>query len=626
MFSRIIPNWEQIENFKQPLTEGERNLLIYLDRVLPTDKQFNGSGNLEDYKGWLIFVQPYLNGNRPDIVVFHPLVGLQIIEVKDWDLNHYKWIENPNFHYGENNITSFELHVQDSEGHYPIKSPINQVEFYKEIILGQLVPDIGDHMDKESKNFGLIKASIYFQNAKTNVAVAFFENKSNKKLFPYSIIGYDSLIDDNLKNIIPDSKYTYSKFWKKNWNQELLFWLKPPFHSIEQGIPIKLSNNQKKMAEPITGHHRVRGVAGSGKTHVLAYRAAKLASMGYNVLILSFNITLWHYIRDMVQRAPFSFSWSQFKFGHFHGFCKEILNKNGVKWPKGSGEYFFQANIPFEVLNAIKNKYFDKYDAILIDEGQDYYIEWYNMLCRFLNSRDEFVVVCDKKQNVYQRDMLWLDKRKTGTEKFGNWIELKTVYRLPPKIAEICELFSVEFKLNQEVKYDKIEQPQLFEIEHYVWQNISNEIWLGKIKSAYKKLKSEQCHPSDIVILLPDRFHGTECVNDFEKMNISVNHVFEDPEEESFHRHKKAFWMGDSRLKMSTIHSFKGWELKNVVIYIPEKVKWEDKVLDSMIYTAITRTRQNLIVFNANKRYWEFGKKLPHSWDEFNIKEQVKNT
>jgi hypothetical protein len=48
-----------------------------------------------------------------------------------------------------------------------------------------------------------------------------------------------------------------------------------------------------------------------------------------------------------------------------------------------------------------------------------------------------------------------------------------------------------------------------------------------------------------------------------------VNHVFEDDYDKKIHRHKKAFWMGDSRLKMSTIHSFKGWEVPNVIVVIP---------------------------------------------------------
>jgi superfamily I DNA and RNA helicase len=115
----------------------------------------------------------------------------------------------------------------------------------------------------------------------------------------------------------------------------------------------------------------------------------------------------------MVSRSPFGFSWDRFTFGHFHGFCKDILNEFGEKWPSESGgeEATFREIVPNKVLEVIKKGNYEKYDAIFIDEGQDYYIEWYSMLCHFLTNRDEVVVVCDKKQNIYSREMDWLDKK-----------------------------------------------------------------------------------------------------------------------------------------------------------------------------------------------------------------------
>ena len=53
---------------------------------------------------------------------------------------------------------------------------------------------------------------------------------------------------------------------------------------------------------------------------------------------------------------------------------------------------------------------------------------------------------------------------------------------------------------------------------------------------------------------------------------------------------------------MSTIHSFKGWEARNVIIITPEK-----KSIDTKLYAALTRVRENLIVINQNKRYQKFG-------------------
>lgn len=612
MFSRLIPSWEQIKDFKQPLTDGEAHLLKFLDDSLKKDETFKEGDDKTKYNGWLIFVQPFLNGSRPDIIIFNPNVGVQIIEVKDWNLNNYS--------FDKNSMGKWDFYVTDSEGSYPIKSPVKQVEYYKEKLTGQLIPQIGEEIDKNVQRYGLIKTSIYFHKATTEDAQELFKHQvKNYTHFP--VFGKNSLTVSNLRQIVPDSYLPQSYYWTRDWNKEILFWLNPPFHSIEQGIKLTLNTYQEKFAEPQKGHHRVRGVAGSGKTQVLAYRAGNLASQGYRVLILSFNITLWHYIRDMVSRSPFGFSWGRLTFGHFHGFCKDILNDFGEKWPSESGdeEATFREIVPNKVLEVIKRGDYEKYDAIFIDEGQDYYIEWYSMLCHFLTNRDEVVVVCDKKQNIYSREMEWLDKRRAGVEKFGDWIELKTIVRLPEKIAGMTRVFSEKFNLNQDVRVDKVERPDLFNQyeEHSVWWNIEEKDWLDKVNEGFEiiKEKGTSTHGSDTVILLPDKNYGFECVKYFETTkNMKVNHVFENEEEKRYHKHKKAFWMGDSRLKISTIHSFKGWEVLNVILYIPENYYGGDDVYDKVVYTAMTRTRQNLIVINANKRYLEFGNGLSKTW------------
>ena len=158
--------------------------------------------------------------------------------------------------------------------------------------------------------------------------------------------------------------------------------------------------------------------------------------------------------------------------------------------------------------------------------------------------------------------------------------------------------------------------PVLFHSQHIVWLNISNEKWLDYVYSSFKRLKKEEYTPSDMVILLPSHSYGIEAVKFFKKKNMESNHVFEEDSEESFQPHKKAFWMGDSRLKISTIHSFKGWELLNIIIYIPKKAPESNKQLDAIVYTAITRTRENLIILNSNKRYSSFGEKFPKKWHE----------
>jgi hypothetical protein len=624
--NRIYPSWDQIENLRSPLTDGELALAKYLDANLPRDDKWQPSDkgddyeHLQSYNGWLIFVQPFLNGSRPDIIIFHPRVGVMIYEVKDWNLRHYIANEDGS------------LKVNDGAGSYPIKHPKSQVEHYKENIQTQLVPAIGEAVDSNRKNFGLIKTGVYCHKATTKDCQSILGvpiKEDNFKYFPF--VGIDELRPDRLQTIVPDANRQQSHLWNRAWNLDLLFWLLPPFHSMEQGTMLTLRGNQAKIAEPMPGHHRVRGVAGGGKTQALAFRAGKLASMGMNVLIITFNITLWHYIRDMIRRAPFNFQWDQFTFTHFHGFCKDRLNQCSNKWPKGPREdefldenafqvaleNFFRYTVPAAVKAAIQNHNIDVYDAILIDEGQDYYFQWYELLySSFLNERDEVVVVCDKKQNIYQRELNWLDKRVTrvGLEKFeSDYIDLTTSYRMPIRVAELSNQFSEAFNLNQEIRLSKIERLQNI-AEHIVWRNINSTEWCTGVYDAYRRLTFAGAHPSDIVMLLPTHKIGLECVNFFKNQKIEVNHVFESSD--GHKTNKKIFWMGDSRLKMCTIHSFKGWELLNIVVYIPPATKDSLSQMDAIVYTAITRTRANLIILNANTRYAEFGEDFPHTWED----------
>jgi len=628
MESRLYPNWEQLNNSKNPLTEGESALIKYLDDNLPKDHNWTKQQKLTDYNGWLIFSQPFLNGSRPDIIIFNPYVGVVIYEVKDWNVEKYM----RNKAYGKN--TKILSYYQD-------KNPVDQVKHYKEKIIGQLVPIIGERIDKNEKNYGLIKTALYFHKINTSEAQEFFGTKiKNFKYFP--CFGYDFLNSEKLKNIVPNVDIPKSYYWDRSWNEELIFWFNPPYHSIEQGIPLQLKYNQIKIGEPIIGHHRVRGVAGSGKTQALAYRAGKLASKNFNVLIITYNITLWHYIRDMIQRSPFGFNWDKITFNHFHGFCKDVLNEFGQKWPSSPQrkdyrfreEYeqvlneFFQLTVPEAVKQAIEGKQYTKYDAILIDEGQDYHFEWYDLLNnQFLTDRDELLVVIDKKQNIYERELDWVDKRVTrqGLEKFKYpYIDLTATFRMPQKVAELAKEFSEKFGLNQELKVSSIEGTLvLFHSQHIVWLNIEDEKWLDYVFNAYRRLKKEGYHPSEMVFLLPSHRYGKEAVIFFNEKNITINHVFEDDNESRFHPHKKAFWMGDSRLKISTIHSFKGWELLNIVLFIPKRAPDSNKKLDAIVYTAITRTRENLLVLNANPRYYDFGNKFPKHWDK-QEKEKIK--
>ena len=68
----VSPPIDQLEKLRQPLTDGERIVFDLFNAHLPVE--------------WEIYLQPHLNGLRPDFVLLHPKVGIAVFEVKDWNL------------------------------------------------------------------------------------------------------------------------------------------------------------------------------------------------------------------------------------------------------------------------------------------------------------------------------------------------------------------------------------------------------------------------------------------------------------------------------------------------------------------------------------------------------------
>ena len=85
--------------------------------------------------------------------------------------------------------------------------------------------------------------------------------------------------------------------------------------------------------------------------------------------------------------------------------------------------------------------------------------------------------------------------------------------------------------------------------------------------------------------------------NELDHFNDSIKEI---------RRNKKFhFWMNPGIMKLSTIHSFKGWEIHTLILIItnPDNnhiLEEESKefISDELIYTALTRCRYNLIVVN----------------------------
>lgn len=580
--NRIVPDWEQLA--ADPLvTEELRTLAGFLNETLPP--------------AWEIYVRPYLNGDRPDLVLLCPQVGMMF-----FDLN------------------AAPLPSPDGTQ----LQPVRQAERYRENVIGWYVPQIGEAIDADPTRIAAFKVAVYFHTADTAAAQAFVNVPPTRCI----VFGRDLLRLDALPQIVPDVTRHSSAIMQADWIAHLRFWLKPPWHTRAQGKRVGLTEKQKRHVKPAPQRHqRLRGPAGTGKTLIIAQRAARLAAEGKRVLVVTFNMTLWHYIQQQVAKSECEFSWENLEFAHFHGFCRNYLAENAVAWPKSEGhpaEDFFDRIVLSTVLNtalAGQNQKWRAYDAILIDEGQDFQGAYYQVLCQFLTANDELLLVADERQNIYDRRLDWLETMH-GTKFRGAWRELTYNHRLPGPILEQVNAFITRFAPHIPPlpipASDQLELKLL--TPHLLWREIESfeqaqeKIWLAVDWLIHKK----RLNPADIIILVPRHAEGWQLLNLFSQHGLTqVDHVLDPPTgaAESHPRHKKTFWPDDGRLKMSTIQRFKGWELRNVIILTaPPEFKLSETKMDALLYTALTRTQENLLVFNRHPKYRAYGQQWPNTW------------
>ena len=162
------------------------------------------------------------------------------------------------------------------------------------------------------------------------------------------------------------------------------------------------------------------GVAGAGKSLVLAEKAARALKKDYRVLILTYNITLRHYLKDLCSQQFGLDDRRKLKDNlsvlYFHEFLKVVAASYCIKLPYDeydiyNKDYDFTKDW-IKCLENIMDKnplpYELKYDYILIDEGQDFRGDWIRFLEKFYTKKGELFIVYDKSQDLYEHG-IWIE-------------------------------------------------------------------------------------------------------------------------------------------------------------------------------------------------------------------------
>jgi hypothetical protein len=141
----------------------------------------------------------------------------------------------------------------------------------------------------------------------------------------------------------------------------------------------RLTDEQSRILDFLGERDRatIRGVAGSGKTMLAMIRARRFADEGKSVLFVCYNSLLAEWLeRDL----PESYR-DLVKIRHYHKLCAEWVKRAGISWPNaGSNPEFWKSTAPRLFEQALDSLPEDRFDAVVVDEGQDFESGWWDGL------------------------------------------------------------------------------------------------------------------------------------------------------------------------------------------------------------------------------------------------------
>ena len=214
----------------------------------------------------------------------------------------------------------------------------------------------------------------------------------------------------------------------------------------------------------------------------------------------------------------------------FHSLCEFACSEANIEYtPENSDEFWVEKTA--ELLADASNS-LQPYDAIVVDEGQDFYGTWWLAIEDILKADGRLVVFCDPQQNIFNAD--GLDALDVG----DRILQLPVNCRNTQSIASHCEGI-VSSNASSHAK-----APKGSPVEVKVLPDDGKR--LDYVKELVTNLiKEEDLSPSQIAILSPWRKENT-CLSDIESIaRIPLTNSIEE-------------WDSGNGVLCTTIRAFKG--------------------------------------------------------------------
>jgi len=361
---------------------------------------------------------------RPDFIVLHPGRGILVLEVKDWKMPTLRSMDR---------LTA-ELLTERGIKH--VANPLEQARTHAISIKEMLESDPFLVEQNDGRYKGHLIFPWGFGVVLTNITRQQFEQAQLNQAIPSDKV----ICQDEMRESV-DAEDFQSRLWGMfNYNFgtvlalshiDRIRWHLFPEIRVDQGglfsadtpeqrtdaetapaaiaevIPdiVKvMDKEQERLARNMgDGHRMIHGVAGSGKTMILAYRCLQLTQAGVTkpILVLCYNKTLAARLTDLLRSRG---AGDNVQIRHFHGWCKDMCALYQLDLP-GDSEQIYDRQVA-AVINGSETGRVPRaqYAAILIDEGHDFEPEWFKLLVQMLDPEtDSLLLVYDDVQGIYKR-------------------------------------------------------------------------------------------------------------------------------------------------------------------------------------------------------------------------------
>ncbi len=165
---------------------------------------------------------------------------------------------------------------------------------------------------------------------------------------------------------------------------------------------LRFTEDQMNILKVLQSYPRaaIQGVAGSGKTLLAVAKARSFADEGKRVLLLCFTELLAEWLREELPSAYHD----RLIIRNYHKLCSEWTREAGIQWPSVTDELeFFKERAPRLLEDAIELRPDLNFDAVVVDEGQDFLLAWWDTV-ELINKRPTegpLYIFLDPEQQIF---------------------------------------------------------------------------------------------------------------------------------------------------------------------------------------------------------------------------------